>query len=59
MVFDRLTPCELTEKHKIKFNLYVNKKSLNVTEVRGNITALVDIDDSFFVSFKKKIFIKS
>lgn len=34
---------------KIQFNLYLSKTSINTTEIRGNITSLEPIDDSFSV----------
>lgn len=35
---------------KIKLNFYLNKNSINSSEVKGNITLLVPFDDSLSVS---------
>lgn len=50
IIIDTICPCESTKNHKIKFNIYLNKKSYNVTEVKGNITMSIPIDDTLCVS---------
>lgn len=50
MVFDTLSPCKTRIDHKIFFNLYLSKKSLKTTEIKGNITLLTEFDDSLNVS---------
>lgn len=50
VVFDTVFPCELKQHQKIQYNLYLSKKSSNLTEVRGNITVLTPLDDSTIVS---------
>ncbi|KAE9525911.1 hypothetical protein AGLY_013960 [Aphis glycines] len=35
----------------LKFNIYLNKKSSNTTEVRGNLTSELPFDDSLIVRF--------
>lgn len=49
-VFERLYPCETTKQHQIAYNLYFSKKSINVTEIKGNITVKTPLDDSIIVS---------
>lgn len=44
-------PCEPTAKHQYQFNFYLSKKSLNLTELKGNVTYLRDLDDSLNVSY--------
>lgn len=43
--------CVTPENNKLKINLYVNKKSANISDVRGNLTFKVPLDDTFNVSY--------
>lgn len=42
----------------IKFNFYLSKTSVNTTEIKGNVTYYVPLDDSFNVSTNFFIVIK-
>lgn len=48
MIFKSMRNCKPVND-KIQFNYYLNKKSDNSTELKGNITALTPIDDSLSV----------
>lgn len=50
VIFETISPCKNSKDHKIRFNLYLSKKSLKTTELKGNITGLTDFDDSLNVS---------
>jgi len=43
-------PCESTKNHLIKYHLYFSKRTLNITEIKGNITYLIPYDDTLTVS---------
>lgn len=40
----------IQSNEKIQFNYYLNKTSANTTEIKGNFTNSIPIDDSFDVS---------
>lgn len=42
-------PCEVSN-HLLQMNLYLSKKSMNVTEIRGNLTYMIPLDDTIDVS---------
>ncbi|KAF0737123.1 Uncharacterized protein FWK35_00033456 [Aphis craccivora] len=48
-VFDKIYHCESTKNHSIKLNLYFNKKTPNITEMKGNATYLIPLDDTLFL----------
>jgi len=50
VIFEKIYPCESTANHSIKFNLYMNKKTSSITELKGNVTYLIPLDDSLTVS---------
>jgi len=47
-VFEKTYTCEST--NLIQFNLYFSKKTFNITEMKGNLTFLVPLDDTLTVS---------
>lgn len=49
-VFEALYPCSSTKDHKLAFNLYFSKISLNETVIKGNLTFSVPFDDTVLVS---------
>ncbi|XP_060848098.1 uncharacterized protein LOC132927563 [Rhopalosiphum padi] len=44
LVVEKIYPCE--SKRLIQYNVYLSKKTLNVSELKGNITYLVPFDDT-------------
>lgn len=50
IVFQKLYPCDSTNNHSILFNVYFNKKTLSITEMKGNLTYLIPFDDTLIVS---------
>ncbi|KAE9528749.1 hypothetical protein AGLY_012324 [Aphis glycines] len=46
VIFDRVYPCEPTKNHSIKCNLYFSKKTSSITELKGNITSMIPLDDT-------------
>jgi len=50
VVTEKIYPCESTRNHLIKFNLYFSKKTSNITELKGNFTYLIPLDDTLIVS---------
>ncbi|XP_022164269.1 uncharacterized protein LOC111029549 [Myzus persicae] len=38
--------CESTRNHTLQFNCYLSKRTLNITELKGNFTLLVPFDDT-------------
>lgn len=50
ILINTICPCEFTKSHKIKFNFYLNKKLFNVTEVKGNITLSIIMDNTLYAS---------
>lgn len=50
VVFQKLYPCDSTKNHSILFNIYFNKKTLSITEMKGNLTYLIPFDDTLIVS---------
>ncbi|KAF0753195.1 Uncharacterized protein FWK35_00028971 [Aphis craccivora] len=50
VLFVAIYPCESTKDHTFAWNLYFNKKSLNITEIKGNLTFKEAFDDSAKVS---------
>jgi len=48
MIFEKIYHCE--SKRLIQINLYLSKKTLSVSELKGNITYLVPFDDTLTVS---------
>lgn len=47
-VFEKTYTCESTNLFQFKF--YYNKKTLKITELKGNITFLLPLDDTLTVS---------
>eukprot|EP00102_Acyrthosiphon_pisum_P026891 XP_016664101.1 PREDICTED: uncharacterized protein LOC107885128 [Acyrthosiphon pisum] len=47
----RCSSLSVVTNNKMKFELYVSKKSANTTEILGNVTLLVPFDDSFNLEF--------
>jgi len=47
-VFDKVYLCESTKNHPMKFNLYFSKKTLSITEMKGNVTTFIPFDDTRF-----------
>ncbi|XP_022180187.1 uncharacterized protein LOC111040561 [Myzus persicae] len=45
-VFEKIYSCETAANLSIKFNVHVNKKTLSVTELKGNLTYLIPLDDT-------------
>ncbi|KAF0757003.1 Uncharacterized protein FWK35_00022582, partial [Aphis craccivora] len=45
IVFEKIYSCEST--NSIQFNLYINKKTLSITELKGNFTNMVPFGDTF------------
>ncbi|XP_022181107.1 uncharacterized protein LOC111041202 [Myzus persicae] len=50
-VFHTMHPCETTQDLKLKMNLYLSKKTRNITEVKGNLTFLTPLDDSLIFDY--------
>lgn len=50
MEYDKIYQCASTKNHSIQFNLYLNKKTLSIKELKGNITFLIPFDDTLAVS---------
>lgn len=50
IVVDKVYRCESRKNHSIKFNLYSSKKTLRITELKGNVTLLTPLDDTLIVS---------
>ncbi|XP_015372404.1 PREDICTED: uncharacterized protein LOC107167743 [Diuraphis noxia] len=46
VVFEKLYPCEPTKNYSIQLNIYFSKKTSSLTEMKGNITSLIDLDDT-------------
>ncbi|XP_022164497.1 uncharacterized protein LOC111029688 [Myzus persicae] len=46
-VIDRTYPCESTKNQSFQYNVYLSKKSANVTELKGNVTFWMPLDDSY------------
>lgn len=46
----RILSCNPTS-HNIQFNFYLDKKSFNSTEIKGNVTSQYPFDDSLYVSY--------
>lgn len=46
---DKVYSCETSKNKPLKFNFYLRKMSLNVTEVKGNITFNIPFDNKFDV----------
>ncbi|KAL4084174.1 hypothetical protein QTP88_028007 [Uroleucon formosanum] len=49
IVVDKVYRCESRKNHSIKFNLYSSKKTLRITELKGNVTLLTPLDDTLIV----------
>jgi len=46
-----MMPCDSAKSNsKIQFDFYLSKTTVNTTEIKGNISALIKIDDSLDVS---------
>jgi len=54
-VFNTMQPCEIMQDLQIKTNLYLSKKTRNITEIKGNLTFQTPFDDSVSVSLLKLI----
>jgi len=48
IVFEKIYSCESTNLFQI--NIYLNKKTLSITELKGNFTNTIPFDDTFTVS---------
>ncbi|XP_050435005.1 uncharacterized protein LOC126842161 [Adelges cooleyi] len=48
--FKAVFPCESTERHKLQYNTYLSKKSVNEFELKGNLTYFVPFDDSISIN---------
>ncbi|XP_022164449.1 uncharacterized protein LOC111029653 [Myzus persicae] len=46
MAFSKIYHCETTKNQLFQFNLYHSKKTSNITEMKGNITTLINYDDT-------------
>lgn len=57
MIMIGLYPCENPKHHQFKFYTYLKKISPNVTEIRGNATFDIPLDDSIQVSLFTSNFI--
>ncbi|KAL5237026.1 hypothetical protein ACI65C_004436 [Semiaphis heraclei] len=44
MVFEKAYPCQST--NSIQYNVYFSKKTSNITEMKGNFTYLIPLDDT-------------
>ncbi|XP_022164556.1 uncharacterized protein LOC111029725 [Myzus persicae] len=49
MEYDKIYQCASTKNHSIQFNLYLNKKTLSIKELKGNITFLIPFDDTLAI----------
>jgi len=49
-VFDKVYNCDLTKNQSIKFNFGLNKKTLSITELKGDAIYLIPFDDTLTVS---------
>ncbi|KAL5242238.1 hypothetical protein ACI65C_009648 [Semiaphis heraclei] len=45
LVLEKLYPCELKNNNSFQLNISLNKKTSNLTEIKGNISFLIDLDD--------------
>ncbi|XP_029346445.1 uncharacterized protein LOC100568985 [Acyrthosiphon pisum] len=45
LVIDKVYPCGSRTNHTIRLNIFSSKKTLNITEIKGNITLLKPYDD--------------
>lgn len=52
VIYEAVRGCPNSKNHAIKFNVHFNKKSMNLTEIRGDINCQVSVDDSLVVSTK-------
>lgn len=50
VVYKAITRCHVKASNDIQLNLYLSKKSANTTEIRGNLTLIMPLDDSWTVS---------
>lgn len=48
MAFEKIYPCE--SKNVFQLNFYFSKKTLSLTEIKGNLTFLLPLDDTLIVS---------
>ncbi|XP_029346047.1 uncharacterized protein LOC115034197 [Acyrthosiphon pisum] len=51
LVIDKVYQCETTKNHPIKFNVYLSKKTSSITELKGNATFLIPLDDTLTIDF--------
>ncbi|KAL4084164.1 hypothetical protein QTP88_027997 [Uroleucon formosanum] len=49
MVFSKIYQCGSTKDLPLKFNVYFSKKTLNVTEMKGNITTSIQLDNNLLL----------
>ncbi|XP_025202193.1 uncharacterized protein LOC112599486 [Melanaphis sacchari] len=49
IVFEKMYSCNST--NLFQFNIYTNKKASNITEMKGNITSLSLLDDTYILEF--------
>ncbi|XP_060871325.1 uncharacterized protein LOC132945569 [Metopolophium dirhodum] len=49
IVFDKLYQCDSIKNHSVQFNVYFNKKTSSMNEMKGNLTYLVPFDDTLIV----------
>lgn len=45
ILVDAVYPCESTKNHPIACNIYLSRKSLNLTEFKGNLTLNIPFDN--------------
>jgi len=48
LVYEKLYPCQ--SSNIMQCNMYLNKKTLSINEVLGNVTFLLPLDDTLIVS---------
>lgn len=52
MIFDKTYACDPRKNNTIQFNIYFSKKTPSITELKGNVSSLIDFDDTLIVSNK-------
>jgi len=50
LFFDKVYPCISGKNNTVQFNIYSNKKTSSITEIKGNVTLLTPLDDNLIVS---------
>ncbi|XP_022164520.1 uncharacterized protein LOC111029702 [Myzus persicae] len=49
MIFDKTYACDPRKNNTIQFNIYFSKKTPSITELKGNVSSLIDFDDTLIV----------